>query len=74
MVAITEGSAVVLENEFGLNQPDLGIDGLFTDLSDYESDIVQLKTQLNDRNIDYQIFTDTVKLRNSKWSDQQTTF
>ena len=66
MVAIDEVSARRLDTE--ATPPDLGLTGLFQTASSYEADLEDLRTNLNDRKINYRIFTANVSIQGAKWS------
>jgi uncharacterized protein (TIGR02599 family) len=69
VVSLDEGSARRLEN--GSNMPDLGLSGLFTDPSQYDSDIQRLEKNLADKHLSYRVFTTSIHLREAKWSTEQ---
>lgn len=70
LVVISEASATRLANENGSSPPNLGIGNLFDSLSDYDRDIEELRETLIDQDIDFRIFTSTIKMRNSKWTEK----
>ena len=71
LVAITEKSALDLEQENDEAMPDLGIDELFDDVTEYEEDMAALEKALVAKGIDFRIFNTTVKLRNSRWNETE---
>jgi uncharacterized protein (TIGR02599 family) len=66
MVAIDEVSARRLET--GATPPVLGLTGLFQTASSYDANLATLRTNLNDRKINYRIFTANVSIQGAKWS------
>ena len=66
LIAIDEVSARRLEN--GAAAPDFGLTGLFESVSNYESDLNTLRTNLAAKNINYRIFTANVSIQGAKWS------
>ena len=71
MVAIDEGSAVLLEQ--GSTPPDFGLSGLFTDstLSSRKADLQKLENNLIDLKVNYRVFSTEVSLRGAKWSQDE---
>jgi len=70
MVSLDENSARRLES--GSTMPDLGVNGLFAQASQYEADLRQLEKALADKNLNYRVFTTSVRLREAKWSTEQS--
>lgn len=71
LVAIDEVSAQQLQDQNGVSMPDLGLNGLFTGAnaaSRYEQDLNTLEETLQGRKLRYRVFTNTVRLRNSRWT------
>jgi uncharacterized protein (TIGR02599 family) len=66
MVAIDEVSARRLET--GATPPVLGLTGLFQTASSYDANLETLRTNLNDKKINYRIFTANVSIQGAKWS------
>lgn len=66
MVAIDEVSARRLEN--GATAPDFGLTGFFTQTSNYDQNLEDLRRNLADRKINYRIFTANVSIQGAKWS------
>ncbi|XHR29496.1 MAG: Verru_Chthon cassette protein C [Chthoniobacteraceae bacterium] len=46
--------------------------GLFTDATQYDSDLSRLQTILQDKKLNYRVFTTNVSLKNAKWSREQS--
>lgn len=68
MVAVDENSIVRYEQVNG-SINGLVPSGLFSSANSYESDLRRLEEHLNDKNIDYRVFKETVAIRASKFSD-----
>lgn len=71
MVVIDEASAVRLDS--GATEPaaiNNALQGKFTDVTQYQADLSALETALSAAHINYETFTSTVSLRESKWSSQ----
>lgn len=68
LVALDEVSAQKLETANGTAAPDLGLTGIFTDATKYDNDLATLTSNLQNRKLDYRVFTTTVRLRNSRWT------
>jgi len=68
MVALDEVSAQKLEDANGATAPDLGLAGLFTNAANYDADLATLTQTLQNKKLDYRVFTTTVRLRNSRWT------
>lgn len=66
MVAIDEVSARRLDT--GATPPDFGLTGFFTQTSNYDQNLEDLRKNLNDRKINYRIFTANVSIQGAKWS------
>lgn len=70
LVAISETSAIRLDN--GSGQPpaiiEQALQGKFTQVSSYQSDLDALGAALDRNHIEYKVFTTSVPLRESKWS------
>ncbi len=69
MVAIDETSAKRLES--GSTMPDFGQDNLFSDASQYESDLSKLQQTLTQKHVSFRIFTTNVAIKGAKWSRAQ---
>tara|TARA_R110002096_G_scaffold273001_1_gene466793 strand:- start:2772 stop:3812 length:1041 start_codon:yes stop_codon:yes gene_type:complete len=67
MVAIDEVSAIRLED--GDQLPEVIPSELFRVTSNYEKDIAALSIELDEKRINYKIFSSMVMLRSAKWSD-----
>ena len=68
LVALDEGSAAKLAEDSGDSLPELVPSGAFTNCADFESDLARLEENLRDRKLTYRVFSSTLPLRNSKWS------
>jgi len=70
MVAIDENSAIRLEEESGSasSMPTLIPANLFKSTASYNDDIEDLKEELNDKRVNFKIFSTIVAIRSSKWS------
>lgn len=68
LVALDDASAQRLADKNGGNLPDLYPASLFTDATKYEQDLATLEENLTDQNLQYRIFSTTIRLRNSKWT------
>jgi uncharacterized protein (TIGR02599 family) len=71
MVAVDEESVIRNEQINGGTLEELVPNGLFTNQSQYESDLATLEKQLVDKKITYRVFNETVAIRASKFSDPQ---
>lgn len=71
MVAIDEGTAIKLEDEYNDSMPDIIPAGVFSDADSYEDDIETVTAELQDKRIGYRIFSTTVMLRAAKWSVEE---
>ena len=69
MVAIDEDSAIRYEQVTGGEIDNLVPTGLFKNTSSFEVDLRTLKQKLDDQNLEYRVFTETVAIRASKFSD-----
>lgn len=65
MVAIDETSAVRLEN--GSSKPEVLPSNIFTNTSQFDQDLITLANFMNEKNINYKVFSSIVMLRSSKW-------
>ncbi len=65
MVAIDESSAVRLES--GSSMPEVLPSNIFTNTSQFDQDLITLANFMNERNINYKVFSSIVMLRSSKW-------
>ncbi|MEM0895961.1 MAG: Verru_Chthon cassette protein C [Verrucomicrobiota bacterium] len=65
MVAVGEVSAV--REEFGSSPPGFVTDAMFADAQRYEADLAQLEEVLEERKIEYRIFSTTVPMQTAKW-------
>jgi uncharacterized protein (TIGR02599 family) len=68
LVAVDEVSAQRLQERHGASEPDLGLDALFVDASKYDQDIHALEDALERQEMNYRVFTTTVRLRNARWT------
>ncbi len=68
MVGLDEPSASKLADQNKTSAPDLGLDKLFSDAEKYDDDLTAIKKNLQDKNLNYRVFTTTVRLRNSRWT------
>lgn len=66
MVAIDETSARRLEA--GATPPDLGLTVLFQTVSNYDTDLENLRKNLADKRINHRVFTANVSIQGAKWS------
>ena len=71
MVAVDEQSVLRNEQINGGTLEELVRVGLFTNQSQYESDLAILERDLVDKRITYRVFNETVAIRSSKFSDPQ---
>ena len=71
MVAVDEQSVLRNEQINGGTLEELVRVGLFTNQSQYESDLAILERDLVDKRITYRVFNETVAIRASKFSDPQ---
>lgn len=69
LVALDEASAAKLEELNGQNQPNLGVDNLFIDATRYHEDIRTLETTLQSMQLNYRVFSTTVRIRNARWTN-----
>jgi uncharacterized protein (TIGR02599 family) len=69
LVALDEVSAQQLEDKHGDTMPDLGLDGLFLNANRYRQDLQALESTLQDRKLRYRVFTNTIRLRNARWTE-----
>jgi uncharacterized protein (TIGR02599 family) len=67
LVALDPASASRLAESSPDATPDLGLDGLFIDANSYDDDLAALADSLQQRNLNYRVFSTTVRLRNSRW-------
>jgi uncharacterized protein (TIGR02599 family) len=78
MVAIDEGSAQRLADQYRDDPPDVGLDGLFQNANKLEqrgvdaSDLQQFEKNLRDLRINYRTFSSSITLRGAKWSRSST--
>lgn len=79
MVAIDEASAARLQAIHGSAMPELGIDSLFANAANFETDLLakggspnSLEKTLIDGNITYRVFTTTIGISGAKWSTTHT--
>ncbi len=71
MVAVDEESVIRNEQINGGTLEELVPTGLFTNQSQYESDLATLERKLVEKKITYRVFNETVAIRASKFSDPQ---
>lgn len=72
LVVISEASAARLDKGASApNEIQSALQGRFTDPSRYKTDLEELQRALADKNIEFEIFTTSVPLSGSKWSDDQ---
>lgn len=73
MIAISEASASRLDDKSG-NPPAViqaALNGRFQNVSKFQDDLKAVSTALSDAHVDFQIFSTSVPLRESKWSKAQ---
>jgi len=70
LVALDEVSAQQLQDDNGSSMPDLGIGGLFSNPSQYESDLATLESALVGQKLRYRVFSTMIRLRNARWTNQ----
>lgn len=72
MVALDEISAARWAQEYGTSAVDyLGAASApFTDVSAYDADIARLEAWLNQKHLNYEIFSTTIQLRNARWDSR----
>jgi len=70
LVVIDEASALRLQEINGTSQPDLGLGGLFTDPKQHADDLAALQGTLSELGLDHRTLSQTIRLRNSRWSIQ----
>jgi len=68
LVALDENSAARLQDKHGSSMPSFDLDKLFTTPSRYDQDLAQLEATLQGEKLRYRVFTNTVRLRNSRWT------
>lgn len=73
LVVISEASAVRLDRQSAAPPAEIesSLQGKFTTVANYKADLDNLQKELTDKNIEFEIFTTTVPLSGSKWSDDQ---
>ncbi len=69
MVALDEPSAAKWAQEYGTTPVDLlaQASAPFTDATAYDTDIATLESWLNQKHLNYEVFSSTVPLRNARW-------
>jgi uncharacterized protein (TIGR02599 family) len=73
MIAISEASAARLDDKTG-NPPAViqtALNGRFEDVSKYRDDLKAVSDALSNAHVEFQIFSTSVPLRESKWSKAQ---
>lgn len=68
IVAIAEQSALRIAEQNGDSRPDFGLSNLFKDIDDYNKDLEVLEAFLIREQIEYSVYTNTVRLRNALWT------
>lgn len=73
LVVISEASAVRLDKQSSTPPAEIegALQGKFKDVANYKIDLDNLQKELTDKNIEFEIFTTSVPLAGSKWSDDQ---
>jgi len=73
MVVISEASAARLDKQSSSPPAEIegALRGKFNDVATYKTDLDALQKQLTDVNVEFEVFTTTVPLSGSKWSDDQ---
>jgi uncharacterized protein (TIGR02599 family) len=73
MVVISEASAVRLDKQSSTPPPEIegALQGKFANVNRYKTDLDDLQRELTAKNIEFEVFTTTVPLSGSKWSDDQ---
>lgn len=67
LVAIDEASARKLEQKYPSTMPQLIPSGAFTVADNRQKDLKELEAKLRAEQLNYQIFSTTISMRNSKW-------
>ena len=67
LVAIDEASARKLAEKYPETIPELVPAGAFTLCENRQKDLAALATKLKDEQLNYQVFSTTINMRNSKW-------
>lgn len=67
LVAIDEASARKLAEKYPDNMPQLVPAGAFTLCANRQKDLQDLETKLRSEQLNYQVFSTTINMRNSKW-------
>ncbi len=68
LVALDGASAARLADSDSGSVPDLGLAGLFEVADNYEEDLAALEQSLIEKNLNYRVFSTTIRLRNARWS------
>ncbi len=73
LVVISEASAARLDKQSGTPPAEIeaALQGKFSKVASYKDDLDELQTALIKANIEFEIFTTTIPLSGSKWSDDR---